>query len=250
MKIHHLNCGILHVPPNPKASCHCLLLERKGGQLVLIDTGIGLLDIASPIERIGKLAVEAAGFQFHEELTAIRQIEELGFHANDVTDIILTHADHDHVGGLSDFPAARVHISAEEHSGVIDGCSRYSSLQFSHNPDWITYKSSTVRWFGLEARPVKIFDDVAIYLIPLFGHTFGHCGVAIERSEGWLLHIGDAYYLRAELADDEHPISALAQVAAQDDSLRRESLSSLRRLSSAHGGEVDMLGYHDFGEIP
>ena len=26
--IHHLNCGSLQVPPNPKVICHCLLLEE------------------------------------------------------------------------------------------------------------------------------------------------------------------------------------------------------------------------------
>ena len=88
MKIHHLNCGILHVPPNPTAACHCLLLEHQG-QLALIDTGIGLQDVARPLERIGQPAILAAGFQFHEHLTAARQVEMLGFSAVDVTDIVL-----------------------------------------------------------------------------------------------------------------------------------------------------------------
>src|ERR1700755_3298106 len=64
MNVHHLNCGILHAPPNPQAACHCLLLEHDG-RLALIDTGIGLHDIARPLERIGQPAIDAAGFQFH-----------------------------------------------------------------------------------------------------------------------------------------------------------------------------------------
>jgi len=34
-------------------------------------------------------------------------------------------------------------------------------------------------------------DDVL--LIPLPGHSRGHCGVAVKTGEGWLLHCGDAY---------------------------------------------------------
>src|SRR5262245_27755964 len=73
MNVYHLNGGLLHAPPGPQAACHCLLLEQNG-RLALIDTGIGLQDIAHPIERIGQPAIDAAGFQFHERLTALRHI--------------------------------------------------------------------------------------------------------------------------------------------------------------------------------
>ena len=82
--------------------------------------------------------------------------------------------------------------------------------------------------------------------MPLFGHTLGHCGVAIQQGERWLLHVGDAYSLRAELESDEHPVSQLAALRADDDSLRRHSLEQLRRLAAAG---VEMLGYHDFSEF-
>jgi glyoxylase-like metal-dependent hydrolase (beta-lactamase superfamily II) len=249
MKVHHLNCGILHAPPNPQAACHCLLLENQG-QLVLIDTGIGLQDIASPFERIGQQVIEAAGFQFHEELTAVRQIERLGFQASDVSDIVLSHADPDHAGGLADFPAARVHLSVEEHANLMAGHGRYSEIQFSHHPRWATYSPSSDEWLGMPARPLPLLAGFEAYLIPLFGHTMGHCGVAIRNENGWLLHVGDAYYLRAELSMDDHPVSALAAMRADNDALRRESLAQLRRLYKGHNGEVEMFGYHDFSELP
>lgn len=61
-KIHHINCGTLLVPGHPTVVCHCLLLEDNG-ELALIDTGIGLLDVESPVERLGQQLIEAAGFQ-------------------------------------------------------------------------------------------------------------------------------------------------------------------------------------------
>lgn len=249
MKIHHLNCGVLHAPPSPQASCHCVLLESEG-RLILIDTGIGLKDIANSLERVGQTAIEAAGFQFHESLTAARQIERLGFQTADVTDIVLTHGDRDHVGGLADFPAARVHISEEEYSRLGSGHWRYSPSQFVHQPHWVTHATSSKRWFGLEARPLDLLSGVDVHLIPLFGHTFGHCGIAIQDSEGWLLYVGDAYYLSAELLNDDHPVSILAAQAADDDLQRQASLYALRQLTVKHNSEVSMFGYHDFGEFP
>jgi glyoxylase-like metal-dependent hydrolase (beta-lactamase superfamily II) len=208
------------------------------------------LDIASPSERVGQKAIDAAGFQFHEDLTAIRQIEQLGFQASDVTDIVLTHADHDHVGGLADFPSARVHISEEEYSQVVSGHPRYSAEQFSHEPRWVLYAPSSARWFGMEARPLDLFNDVEIHLVPLFGHTMGHCGVALFAGGRWLLHVGDAYYLRVELTADDHPVSALTKHVSEDNELRLVSLRLLRRLAQEHESEVEMFGYHDFNEVP
>lgn len=247
MPIHHLNCGLLHAPPNPAASCHCLLLEHDG-RLALVDTGIGLLDIARPLDRIGQPAIDAAGFQFLDHLTAARQVELLGFRPSDVTDIVLTHADPDHAGGLADFPDALVHVSDEEHAHLASGHPRYSPLQFSHHPRWVIHPSSPSRWFGLEARPLPL--AVEAYLIPLFGHTLGHCGVAVRHGDRWLLHVGDAYYLRVEISTDDHPVSALASLRADDDPLRRSSLSQLRRLARDHADEIQMFGYHDFTEFP
>ncbi len=249
MKIHHLNCGVLHAPPNPAAACHCLLLESDG-RLALIDTGIGLQDIARPLERIGQPAIEAAGFQFHERLTAARQIERLGFRVADVTDIVLTHADPDHSGGLADFPRAAIHVSTEEYTQVESGHGRYSAAQFAHRPRWVAHPQSTGKWFGAEARPLPALAGAEAFSIPLFGHTLGHCGAAVRNGDRWLLHVGDAYYLRVELTTDDHPVSALAAMRADDDAKRRESLALLRRIARDHAAEVELFGYHDFTEFP
>ncbi len=247
-KIHHLNCGVLHTPPNPRASCHCLLIEDANG-LALVDTGIGLQDVADPLERIGQPTIDAAGFQFDETNTAVRQIERLGFQAHEVKHVLLTHGDPDHAGGLADFPAAAVHASEEELAGVRGGHWRYSPPQFAHGPRWKAHPASTARWFGLEARSVALGFESEVLLIPLFGHTPGHCGVAVGQDVRWMLHVGDAYYLRVELTTDDHPVSALAAQRADNDALRRQSLDHLRRLARDHP-EVEMLGYHDFTEFP
>lgn len=247
--IHHINCGTLVVPSHPTVVCHCVLLQ-DGERLALIDTGIGLADVRNPLGRLGQPLINMAGFQFNEFDTAVRRIEAAGLCPGDVRDIILTHGDPDHAGGLADFPLAQVHVSAEEQARVARGHWRYVPAQFAHHPLWRTYDRSPRRWFGLEARPVAIGFSSEVLLIPLFGHTFGHCGVAVQQEGRWLLHVGDAYYLRVELTTDDHPVSLLAVQRADDDAQRRESLAHLRRIVRDHGDDVDIIGYHDLMELP
>lgn len=246
---HHINCGTLIVPSYPTVVCHCLLLQ-EGKQLALIDTGIGLQDVRNPVERLGQPLIDMAGFQFNESDTAVRRIEGLGFSPGDVRHIVLTHGDPDHAGGLADFPNAQVHVSEEEHAQVAGGHWRFVPTHFVHGPSWKTYGRSCHRWFGLEARPLELEFSSQVLLIPLFGHTLGHCGVAVQQEEKWLLHVGDAYYLRVELTTDDHPVSLLAAQRADDDAQRRASLEHLRRLVHDHGDDVDLIGYHDLTELP
>jgi glyoxylase-like metal-dependent hydrolase (beta-lactamase superfamily II) len=249
IKIHHINCGALHKPPRPRVGCHCLLLEGERG-LALVDAGIGLLDVERPVERIGQAAMDMAGFQFAEAETAVRRIEALGFHREDVKDVILSHGDHDHVGGLADFPEATVHVAEEELANIAKGSWRYAPAQFAHNPRWKTCAPSTRQFYGLEARPVALENGADALLVPLFGHTRGHCGVAVRRDDHWAFYVGDAYYLRVELGDGEHPVSLLAEQAADDNKARRESLSHLRRLAHEYENEIDLFSYHDLSEFP
>lgn len=247
--IHHVNCGTLVVPTYPTVVCHCLLLQDRD-RLALVDTGIGLRDVRNPVERLGQPLIDMAGFRFHESDTAVRRIEALGLSAADVRHVVLTHADPDHAGGLADFPNAQVHVSEEEQAHVASGHWRYVPTQFAHGPVWKTYGRSARRWFGLEARPVELGFSSDVLLIPLFGHTVGHCGVAVRQGDRWLLHAGDAYYLRVELTADDHPVSALAAQRADDDRLRQVSLEQIRRLLRDHGDEVDVIGYHELSELP
>jgi len=249
VKVHHINCGWLRFPPGRKVPCHCLLIEDEAG-LALVDSGIGLLDGQNPVERIGRQMIDSAGFQFGEADTAVRQIERLGLRPADVAHIILTHGDADHAGGLADFPTAHVHVASEELAAIRAGDWRYRSAQFAHGPRWAEVSPSGRRWFGLEARPLSIGFASDMLLVPLFGHTLGNSGVAIRQGDHWLLHVGDAYYLRVELQTDNHAVSVLTAQAAADDVRRRESLEQLRRLASDHANEIEMVGYHDITELP
>ena len=249
MQIQHTNFGWLHLPPLPPASCHCLIIRSETG-IALVDTGIGLHDIADPDGRIGREAIDAAGFRFISAVTAVRQLAAQNIEPTDVTDIVLTHCDSDHAGGLSDFPNAKVHVAVEEKQNLDSGNPRYSTSQFSHGPNWVTYKNNDCDTLSLPSREVRTSVDADIRLVPLFGHTNGHCGVAIRDNDAWILPVGDAYYLRDELTNENHPINELAAFRADDNEKRRESLTLLRQLTRRDDINLSYFGYHDITELP
>ncbi|HEY8360392.1 MAG TPA: MBL fold metallo-hydrolase, partial [Ramlibacter sp.] len=111
MRIHHLNCisscplgGRLMDGRTPgvltrgRLCCHCMAIETSEG-LVLVDTGFGLRDVRDPRSRLSGFFLALLSPDFREEMTALRQIERLGFTAADVRHIVLTHLDFDHAGG-------------------------------------------------------------------------------------------------------------------------------------------------------
>jgi len=71
-----------------------------------------------------------------------------------------------------------------------------------------------------------------------------------QEGERWVLHVGDAYYLRVELTTDDHPVSVLTAQRADDDDRRKASLGHLRRLAREHRDEIELFGYHDPSEFP
>jgi glyoxylase-like metal-dependent hydrolase (beta-lactamase superfamily II) len=246
--VHHLNCLKIETPINKNVIGHCLLLE-EADRLVLIDVGVGLLDTQNPQERIGQQLIDMAGFRFDERLTAVRQIEQIGFNIEQVTDCVITHLDPDHIGALADFPNAIVHVGAEELENFGSGNWRYLQHQLSHQPNIKTYAKSDTEWFGFEARKVHTVTNAEIYLVPLFGHTLGHCGVAIKAEERWLFYIGDAYYMKVELTDPTHPVNELATIRADDNELRKQTLNSIQKFIATHP-DIEVFSYHDIAEFP
>jgi len=246
-EIYHLNCVKIVSPYADNVCGHCQLLKQKD-RMALIDTGIGLLDSQLPEERIGHELVKITGYRFDENQTAVRQIERLGLNPGQVADCIISHLDNDHIGGLADFPHATVHVGREEYENYMSGNPRYLKIPLQHNPAIKTYGTSDRLWFGFEARKVVTALDIEILLIPLPGHTLGHCGVAIKNGDRWLFYVADAYYLREELSDMDHPVHELAEIRADDNKMRMDTVEKIRKLMQAHP-EIEIFGYHDIREF-
>ena len=91
---------------------HTLVVERPEG-LLLVDTGFGRGDVADP-KRLGQPFRAMVRPTLDPAETVHAQLLARGLDPADVTDVVLTHLDLDHAGGLADFPTARVHVHEAE----------------------------------------------------------------------------------------------------------------------------------------
>jgi glyoxylase-like metal-dependent hydrolase (beta-lactamase superfamily II) len=266
MRIHHLDCGPMHPfggalmdgfsrGPTARLTVHCLVVETDHEGLVLIDTGLGLRDMARPYDRLPWWNAGLLRFDFDPDYTMLRQLKRLGHSPHDVRHIIMTHLDFDHAGGLVDFPEARVHlmeteaVAAKQRRGLL-GRARWRPVQWGDTSRWHPYpERAGGRWFGFDA--VVQLDNLPpeFLLVPLPGHTPGHAGVAIETPRGWVLHAGDAYFSRTEVhARKPHVppgVGAYEHLMAWNAPLARANQARLRQLVREPDGPVAVFCTHD-----
>jgi glyoxylase-like metal-dependent hydrolase (beta-lactamase superfamily II) len=267
MRIHHLNCGTMcpfggrlmdgqtrGIRPATLV-CHCLLVETDRG-LVLVDTGLGLGDVARP-DRLSRFFRGVLRPALREHETAARQIARLGLSPSAVRHIVLTHLDFDHAGGIRDFPNAQVHLHAQEHRSAIDRRSfiprrRYCPMQWTNGIAWKEYDTFGERWFGFDS--VRQLEGLPpeILLVPLIGHTWGHSGVAVQSDTGWLLHAGDAYFFREEMSPEAPRctpgLASYQTMMEVDRNARLTNQTRLRELVATHP-EVRVFSAHDLTEL-
>lgn len=266
MRIHHFNATTLcpasallvngaggWVEP-ARLVCHCWLIEARRG-LLLVDTGVGAADLAEVGRRLGRWFELLVRPRPEPLATAIQQVRHLGFRPEDVRDIVVTHLDLDHAGGLPDFPGARVHVFRPEYEAAMAPAgvkerSRYRPVHWAHGPRWEVHDLAGERWFGFEsvrALGGEGDPDEEVLLVPLPGHSRGHSAVAARDGNGWVLHAGDAYFFHAEMAAAPRCTPALAAfqwAMGTDGRQRRRNQGRLRALLAERGGEVQVHSAH------
>jgi glyoxylase-like metal-dependent hydrolase (beta-lactamase superfamily II) len=184
------------------------LLVRDGDRVVLIDTGAG-----GQMGTEGKLQVSLAA---------------AGVQPSQVTDILISHAHGDHMGGLIDaagqlaFPNATIRMSAAEWAFAQAGAAEAgaTALVAAITPKVETFAP------GAQVTP-------AITAVPLAGHTPGHSGYEIVSGQDKLLYFGDA--MHSALVSVQRPewvngwdTDSAAAVATRQALLNRAASQNLR----------------------
>lgn len=266
MKIHHLNCGSFCPLSHPIINralpqldrfnlvCHCLLIESEAG-LILVDTGLGLEDVRNN----GRFKSNFVFNQFAKpkldvEETAFVQITKQGFNPKDVKHIIVTHFDSDHIGGLADFPQAKIHLLQDEWDAAQNPRTprekaRYKKIRWEQNRDVQTYKTTGDEWHGFK-RVQNLKDiDPSIYLVSLPGHTKGHGGIYIEGKNS-LFHAGDAFMLASQLKNEKEilPLTLYNKLAHEDLNEAARTLKKLGQFNLQEPG-CDLFCSHDRGQF-
>lgn len=174
------------MPADGVSDIHAALV-RHGNRVVLIDAGSG--DTFAPTT--GKL---------------MSRLAASGVQPADVTDVVVTHAHLDHVGGLMlpdsggpAFPNAAVHVAQAEH----DFWRSDPKMAKSDLPD--AMKQMVIRIanaaFDAVGDRLQLFDGggerellPGITAVPAPGHTPGHTAFLIHDGDEQLLFVGDAIF--------------------------------------------------------
>ncbi len=224
-------------PSNLKTGIVCSLLETREG-LVLIDTGPGEEDYSHPHWML-RVFQAVTIVRMDPRETALRQVQLLGFRPEDIRHIILTHMHFDHCGGLPDFPWAKVHLHRREYEAFTGRKRRWTDLAYiprhtAHQPEFAVYDFCGEKWYDFEA--IRLPFEPEVFLVPLFGHSRGQCGVAVKTSGGWFFNAADA----GAVYNDETPAWLIKLVLGPHD-------ARLRQFRLDHP-EVKLINSHMYPE--
>lgn len=160
-----------------------ILVVKKGKDVILIDTGAG--------SGFGP----ACGW-----LPA--SLKDAGINVNDVTQIVITHAHPDHIGGLFSagnkltFPDAQVYMSDIEHQFWMSDKPDFSRSKFSNKELLAKILVSTKDALTALKDRLHLFNHKeelfgCIHLQLAAGHTPGHTLVRIFSGKEEMVHIAD-----------------------------------------------------------
>lgn len=218
-------------PDNHVRLANSPLLVQTGHGNLLIDTGLG-----------NKLTEKQKGiFRVRREWDLLAGLARLGLSRASISQVILTHGDFDHAGGVTmlgetgglelTFPAATHYLQRQEWEDVLAPNRRSASAYWPEN------------FAGLaEGKNLRLIDgegEVApgIRLVRTGGHTRGHQAVWLESGGEAGLHLGDLLPMPAYsnplwiTAYDNFPLDS---IAAKEEFLEQ-----------ALGKDAWLLFYHD-----
>jgi glyoxylase-like metal-dependent hydrolase (beta-lactamase superfamily II) len=175
------------------------VLCQNGERNVLIDTGF--LKEGGDTEFSDKFGIPYW-------ISPVRMLEEMGVKADEITDIVLSHAHFDHMGGISAFTKARIFIQKREWLSWNEAMAlprQFSYLTMIVNPDNMRSAFDA----AVEHRLVLVDGDKDNILPGIHvrlgeGHTMGQQFIIVETARGRLVAAGDCVYSRANITGHKH----------------------------------------------
>ena len=178
-------------------------LIDTGDEVILVDTG---LPAGTPEESPDESSILFTGTDICSYMDALCA---LGYKAEQVTKILLTHKHSDHSGELKSFPNAKIYVNADE-----IGADELKGL-----PNLVPVKFTDGAYHNFPESQ-KIRDG--IYFIKAKGHTNGNSIVVVENDGLFYMIHGDITYV------DEALYQNKLSIVYDDKAAARETLDRVR----------------------
>lgn len=229
------------------------LIHHPGG-VVLYDTGYAPRVQRAVGRGIDRIYGALLPVHVEPEQTVVAQLAERGVAAGDVTTIVLSHLHADHLGGLRDFPRARVVVdpAAEAAMRSARGFGRLRRGWLpALLPDDLEKRVLDPGSLPVDSRadlaPLApgrdLTDDGAVVVVPLPGHCGEHLGLLVRSAAGPLLLLGDAAWDLRAITHGELP-HPLVRLITSDWVGYRRTIADLAALGRRRDDLV-MLPSHD-----
>lgn len=227
-----LDYGTFEVAEDGRRIPICGWVVVSGDDVVLVDTGFptAYVEDADAAGRRDGLDEFGHVVSMTAENLPVAQLGLVGLRPADVTHLVITHGDIDHVGGLGDFPGATIVVSRAE---VEAGPPRYFG------------DVRPVEW--PPGAPYRLVDSdeelvTGVTLLATPGHSPGHLSLLVRLPEtGAVLLAGDAISREAE-------VESGVNGGAWDQELARASTARIVELARAES-VVLVLGHDPRGWV-
>jgi glyoxylase-like metal-dependent hydrolase (beta-lactamase superfamily II) len=263
MRVHFFATGFARVPKGlfvegaPWRSVRFPILSlvvESGGELILLDTGLGTRfeEELKPRRYRGnwffnRFVMRTAFDADRDPL--VRQLPAHGLDVSAVKYAILSHLHWDHASGMRDFPNATFIVGQREWEAATAPDSHrhaYVREQYADGTKLRIERVSTVpgrSFFGFPAS-LDLLGDGRFVLVDLPGHTPGSMGIFVTLPSGRrFLYGGDAFYFPENL-EWRAPKSLLMRKLVHERPEAGETLRKLHALANREPG-LEMVGCHD-----
>ncbi len=226
------------------------VFEHPTQGVVLIDAGFPRRTGVDPADYPGRSMAKTLGLTMEPGGAAVDRLAEAGIDPAAVTHVVLTHMHPDHVGGIEDFPAAKLVVTSEEWAARTDGgaLGKPDSSPFDAHAQ-VQQVALDDGPFGPFAAHLDLFGDGSLLILAAPGHTAGHVSVLLNLTGTTFLFTGDAAWTDAHWTPTPQLKSPLVRGLLEHDwKANWDSQWRIRAFADANPDVVVVAG-HEVGNL-